>query len=119
MKTFVILAIVIVVFLVAFFLWQYVFSIYETKTIFSPQKEIYSVGDEIILSVQPLNSFGNKAPLRKVRASIATDNNEAVKIKTLDEDKFLIKFLKDGKVKIKLSTKYSVQKELIEFEVRN
>ncbi len=119
MKALVIFAVLVAVFLIAFLVWQYVFSIYETKTIFSPQKEIYSVGDEIILSVQPLNSFGKKAPLRKISARIDAENSEKVRINTLDENKFSIKFLKEGKVKIKLSTKYSAQKELLEFEVRN
>jgi len=58
-------AVIITVFLLlSFFGWQYVFSIYEVKVAVVPEK--VSVGDRVSVRLIPLNSFGKKAPFRKV-----------------------------------------------------
>jgi hypothetical protein len=65
-------------FLVAFLLFQYVFSIYEIDYVISKQTKNNLV--EYSITAVPLNSFGKKAPFRQVSVAFSFQNDDNVRI---------------------------------------
>ncbi len=105
-------------FIAAFFLWQYVFSVYETKAKLAPHKTAYFIGENVSLRVEPLNSFGKCAPLRKVTANIEiTKGKDLISVKRLSEDEFELKTLAEGTAEIEVESRFSRQKEILKIKI--
>jgi len=67
----------------------------------------------------PLNSLSKRAPFRVAQAETEfLEGKENVAVKKISDDEFEIVFLREGKTKILIGTKYSLQKEIVEFEIQ-
>ncbi len=106
-----------VLFIASFVIWQYVFSIYEVKVVVKPQK--ISLGDLFTVNVVPLNSFGNKAPLRNCESSLSIIKGEN-SVKLIEEKKGLFSFraVSSGKVVFHINSKFSLETNSVELEIR-
>ena len=105
-------------FAIAFFVWHYFFSIYETRVILSPLKPAYEINDSIEISVEPLNSFGIKSPFRKISSQVNVLQGKSIaEIKKENENKFLLIAKNKGKLVLEISNKFSLLNELVKIKV--
>ncbi len=110
-------AVIIVLILLSFFGWQYVFSIYEVKVAAVPGK--VSVGDKVSVRLIPLNSFGKKAPFRKVPEEVKVVKG-AENIEVLPEvtsGNFSFRAVRQGEVELHVSSDVSLETNLIKINV--
>ena len=111
-------AVIITVFLLlSFFGWQYVFSIYEVKVAVVPEK--VSVGDRVSVRLIPLNSFGKKAPFRKVVEEVkvveGTENIDVLPETT--SGNFSFRAVSQGKVELHISSGVSLETNLVKINI--
>ncbi len=109
--------IITVLLLLSFFGWQYVFSIYEVKVAVVPEK--VSVGDRVSVRLSPLNSFGKKAPFRKVQEEVkivkGAENIEVLP-ETTSED-FSFRAVLPGEVELHVASEVSLETNLVKINI--
>ncbi len=105
-------------FIAAFFLWQYVFSVYETKAKLTPHKTAYFIGEEVSLRLEALNSSGKRAPYRKAKASAEIIRGKnLISIKRCAENEFKLKTLAEGTAEIEIASEFSREKEIVKIKI--
>ncbi len=110
-------AIIAFLFIFSFVVWQYIFSIYETRVEVIPDKVI--VGDTAVVRLIPLNSFGKKAPLRKIeeKVKIAEGAENIEVLPTGSKTDFNFKGVHQGKITLYVSSEFSLETNLIKIDI--
>ncbi len=108
--------------LLLLFAWQYFFSIYEVT--YSVEPAVLYADDQSIVTIKtvPLNSFGNKAWMRKSSALYEITEGEDL-VEIIDEDKsngiLKLKALHEtGLVIIKVKSEHSLFPTVIEILIK-
>ena len=105
----------------AFFLYMYVFNIYEVEVSVNP-RELFADGKSTLkIEAVPLNSFGKRAPFRNVSAEFNfTEGSDLVSVITRDEKNGVIvlkaKFT-PGKVEVMVKPEKSLLPSLVEIQI--
>ncbi|NLT51835.1 MAG: hypothetical protein GXX85_13065 [Ignavibacteria bacterium] len=105
------IVIFVVSIILAVFLWQYVFLVYEVKI----NKKIFTEKEKdecVEISVYPINSFGMKIPFKEIKAMFVIEEGaDAIEIIENDFESGKFKFQwkdKKNKVTIKIITDFSL-----------
>ncbi|MDR3668475.1 MAG: hypothetical protein P4L35_16655 [Ignavibacteriaceae bacterium] len=111
--------ILLIVFLIAgFFIFHYIFNIYEVTFKISPDKLYADNTSTIFIEAVPVNSFGWKTPFRKSHVEfVIIEGNDLIDVLSLDNDGGIIKLKakdKPGKVSISVKSIYSLLPSTIE-----
>ena len=109
-------------FFLIFFLWQYVFNIYEVEIVFEP-KELCADGNSIVrIQTLPINSFGHRIPFRTVACEfLLIEGKELIEVfeNYQTVGKFSIKVKGQiGKVSIRIKTNYSIIPTIVEINIK-
>jgi hypothetical protein len=107
--------------LISFFLWQYVFSIYEVEIKVEP-KVIYADSNSMLtIEAIPINSFGKEILFREIECNFQfIEGRELVEV--IEKNKIIGKLIikaknNYGKVVIKIRTNYSIAPTLVEINI--
>lgn len=108
--------------ILAFVLWQYLFSIYEVTFRVFPTELSADFNSTVEIDAIPVNAFGFKAPLRNSPSEFEIiEGVQLVEVIKKDGDKgelILRAKGEPGKVVVKIRTKYSLWPALIEVPIR-
>ncbi len=106
---------------VVFFLWQYVFQIYEVR--FQLNSDVYFANEasEIKIVAVPLNSFGYKAPFRKVKTEYRIEKGkDLVKVLLIDNKNGILILqttLLSGEVEVIATTNKTIFPNIIRIKI--
>ncbi|MEO8399702.1 MAG: hypothetical protein ABI550_07805 [Ignavibacteriaceae bacterium] len=104
--------------ILGFFIYQYIFSIYEVTYLIKPEKLFADNHSTVSILAEPLNSFGLKAPFRNSYTDFEiTEGEELIEVILEDKEtgKLIIKAKdKTGKVVIHIKTKYALLPSSVE-----
>ena len=104
--------------LLLFLSWFYVFNIYEVDYKIEPEAAHFNSG--IIITLFPVNSFGTRAPFRKIQSDIEilAGKEFIASIEKIDNGKFkLVAGSAAGNIKLEITTDKSLSPVIIEIPV--
>lgn len=103
--------VIIVSILLAVFLWQYIFLVYEVKI----NKKTFTAKEKkecVEISAYPINAFGYKVPFKEIKAVFVIEEGaDAIEVLENDFESGKFKFqwkAKKSKVTIKIITDFSL-----------
>ncbi len=113
----IIASIILLIVTLSFFIWQYIFSIYEVTV--SVSSSNVKVGDRVIITVLPINSFGNVVPFRKpdCEFEFVEGHNLVNSIEKNNRAEITFTAKSVGKIILYVSSPLSLEKNLVEINV--
>jgi len=109
-----------VLFVTIYIVWYFFFNIYEVSFFIEPKKEKYHAGEQLLITLYPLNSFGKLIKKREVAIEFEIlDGDSLLETEIIDKNKLKIKFLSNGNVKIRCDSKYSLKPTIFNFSVES
>lgn len=106
--------------LIILFLWQYVFSAYEVKSVVK-RYGFNGTGKKVEIEVFPVNSFGAKIPFRTIKAEFKVEKGDSLLTadsRILQENKFSFNLTGNpGTIVVKIFTDLSLFPLIEEIEV--
>jgi hypothetical protein len=113
----IIASILFVLFVLSFFAWQYIFSIYEVTVSVSSRN--VNTGDKVTIKAIPINSFGKVPPLRKLDCKFEFVEGRNLIQSTKENSSSSITFTatSPGKVVLHVSSPLSLEKNLVEISI--
>jgi len=113
--------IVLVVSVISFFIWHFVFSIYEVKYKFGSDPDNLKLNKVYSIKGFGLNALGWEMNFRELHMTAEIeDNNYNIKlITTSEKNQVVFETLKTGIFTVLINSKYSISQSRLEFRILN
>ena len=119
-KTLVALFTIVLIFLLSFFVWHFLFSIYEVKYKPSINEKELKCNSEISIQTVGINFFGWELPFRKIKSQIKIiEGNDLIKLTQKDNFVIIKTLNREGKCIIKILPEFSLNPTEFIFRITN